>query len=57
MPAAAVDSNRAARSTRLMHMERAATRDARPVAAKRVLVGRDGFEPSTSGLKVRCSTD
>src|SRR5690606_35861614 len=21
------------------------------------LVGRDGFEPSTSGLKVRCSTD
>ena len=22
-----------------------------------VLVGRDGFEPSTSGLKVRCSTD
>src|SRR5690606_9339180 len=45
--------NRAARSTRLMHMERAATRDARPVAAKRVLVGRDGFEPSTSGLKVR----
>lgn len=21
------------------------------------MVGRDGFEPSTSGLKVRCSTD
>jgi len=23
----------------------------------REMVGRDGFEPSTSGLKVRCSTD
>jgi hypothetical protein len=22
-----------------------------------LMVGRDGFEPSTSGLKVRCSTD
>ena len=26
-----------------------------PVAAE--VVGRDGFEPSTNGLKVRCSTD
>ena len=24
---------------------------------KEELVGREGFEPSTNGLKVRCSTD
>ena len=28
-----------------------------PVTYANGMVGRDGFEPSTSGLKVRCSTD
>jgi hypothetical protein len=29
----------------------------KPLSFKELLVGREGFEPSTIGLKVRCSTN